>query len=173
MRVLCESRYIYSLLLLVPNWCNSGDAFLSILVWWKSRHVYEIWIWIRGLDMSVLSCVHYIPCVVVIWICAIPVQSLECNNRGLFFGTLLNSSVALNISFGSFLLLHQAIINFLLANFMALVLTISRDICEFGARVKKSIIHGINDAYICCIRFAHHAPFVTSTKGGTLRKKFF
>ena len=25
----------------------------------------------------------------------------------------------------------------------------------------------------CCVRFANHAPFATSTKGGTLRKKFF
>ena len=31
---------------------------------------------------------------------------------------------------------------------MVLMLTISRDICEFSARVKKSILHGINDAYI-------------------------
>ena len=46
----------------------------------------HIWIWIaRAGDVCVVLCNMSR----VIWICAIPVQSLECNNRGLFFGTLL------------------------------------------------------------------------------------
>ena len=83
MRVLCESQYTYSLLLLVKNLCNSGDVFLSILPWWKE----QTYILVEKASAVVLCA--FCPRFVFPILCNPDKQSLVCNNRGLFFGTLL------------------------------------------------------------------------------------
>ena len=74
--------------------------------WWRIQFIYwcvlksdamsrdsYIRIWIaRACDVLCCLVCNIIPRVIWIWICAIPVQSLVCNNRVLFFGTLLVNS---------------------------------------------------------------------------------
>ena len=48
-----------------------------------------------NLNSRGLWCPCCLLCIIsrVIWMCAIPFQSVECNNRGLFFGTLLLDAI--------------------------------------------------------------------------------
>ena len=55
------------------------------------RDTYNLNLNSRAWDVRVVWC-NIVPCVIWIWICAIPVQSWVCNNRGLFFATLLTAN---------------------------------------------------------------------------------
>ena len=94
MRFLCWEPRIYKLVLLIWN-CDAQwhIQFLYRRVYKSDamcRHIcYGFEFELAGFRCPCCLVCIIVPCVIVIWICAIPIQSLVCNNRGLFFDTLL------------------------------------------------------------------------------------
>ena len=95
-----ELRCWYETVMHSGAYSPSISTCIKVTLWVQT---HTIWIWItRACDVCVVLCAN---CPVLcdlncaIWIYAIPVQSVECNNRGLFFGTLLNQIVCSYIIF--------------------------------------------------------------------------